>query len=278
MTSLNQRITSLENNSGTGTGTTTIADVENLQTTLDTKQETLTAGDNITIVDNVISSSGSGTGTTTIADVENLQTTLDSKQNQLTAGDNITIYGNIISSTGGGSSSSGFVGFKLTSSSYYIATINYGGSSSGKPTSDQIYTDAGTPFNWDETVYNSGGGTIASTSYTSTASGDKTFTYPYYQIPTAGYWEISYSFGTATTGGLVLKVWIVKETAPLTGEVILATSTDQPSYKEYNSTINYFNAGDKVWMKRGGWNYSTGTVNIEGQTPYGFFQGRYIGT
>jgi len=58
--SLNKRLTTLENTSGSGTGTTTIADVENLQTTLDTKQETLTAGDNITIVDNVISSSGGG--------------------------------------------------------------------------------------------------------------------------------------------------------------------------------------------------------------------------
>ena len=58
--SLNKRLTTLENTSGSGTGTTTIADVENLQSTLDTKQETLTAGDNITIVDNVISSSGGG--------------------------------------------------------------------------------------------------------------------------------------------------------------------------------------------------------------------------
>ena len=40
MTSLNQRITSLENNSGTGTGTgtVTIASVESLQSTLDAKQ------------------------------------------------------------------------------------------------------------------------------------------------------------------------------------------------------------------------------------------------
>ena len=41
MTSLNQRITSLENNSGTGTGTVTIASIENLQSTLDAKQNTI---------------------------------------------------------------------------------------------------------------------------------------------------------------------------------------------------------------------------------------------
>ena len=58
--SLNKRLTTLENTSGSGTGTTTIADVENLQSTLDTKQNQLTAGDNIIIVDNVISSSGGG--------------------------------------------------------------------------------------------------------------------------------------------------------------------------------------------------------------------------
>ena len=59
MTSLNQRITNLENNTGTGTGTVTIASIENLQSSLDSKQDQLTAGDNITIVDNIISSSGS---------------------------------------------------------------------------------------------------------------------------------------------------------------------------------------------------------------------------
>jgi hypothetical protein len=63
MMSLNQRITTLENNTGTGTGTgtTTIADVENLQTTLDLKQDSLTAGDNITISGNIISSTGGTT-------------------------------------------------------------------------------------------------------------------------------------------------------------------------------------------------------------------------
>ena len=43
MTSLNQRITNLENNTGTGTGTgtVTIASIENLQSTLDAKQNTI---------------------------------------------------------------------------------------------------------------------------------------------------------------------------------------------------------------------------------------------
>ena len=110
MTSLNQRIKILEVYSGIETSVISISDVSELQTELDTKQDTLTAGDNITIVDNVISSSGGGSGTTTIADVENLQSTLDTKQETLTAGDNITIVDNVISSSGGGSSS--FVGFR----------------------------------------------------------------------------------------------------------------------------------------------------------------------
>ena len=53
MTSLNQRIKILE------TSVISISDVSELQDNIDSKQETLTAGTNITIVDNVISSSGS---------------------------------------------------------------------------------------------------------------------------------------------------------------------------------------------------------------------------
>jgi len=235
-------------------------------------------------VDNVSTSGGDGTTDTTALQAQIDTNTTDisgiqiHKQNTLVAGDNITIVNNTISSGGGGGGGSDFIGFKLTSSTYNITTINYGGSSTGNPTTDQIYTDAGTPFNWDQTLYNVGGGSVGSTSYTSTASGNKIFTYPYYEIPITGYWEISYSFGTFTSGSLFLKVWVVRETAPLTGEVFIATSRDQPSYKEYNSAIQFFNAGDKVWMKRGGWNFSTGTVNVEGSFPYGYFQGRYIGS
>ena len=115
MTSLNQRIKILE------TSVISISDVSELQYNIDSKQETLTAGTNITIVDNVISSSGSGgTSASLISDVSGLQdeldalsltdttlqTSIDSKQGILTAGDNITIVDNVISSSGGGSSSS----------------------------------------------------------------------------------------------------------------------------------------------------------------------------
>ena len=107
MTSLNQRIKILEVYSGIETSVISISDVSELQTELDTKQDTLTAGDNITIVDNVISSSGSGgSGASLISDVSGLQVELDSKQNVLTSGDNITIVDNVISSTGSSSSSS----------------------------------------------------------------------------------------------------------------------------------------------------------------------------
>ena len=60
------------------------------QAQLDVKQDVLTAGDNITITGNVISSSGGIT-----------QAQLDVKQDTLSAGDNITITGDVISSTGG---------------------------------------------------------------------------------------------------------------------------------------------------------------------------------
>ena len=65
--SLSQRITFLENNSSsTESGVaTTIANVENLQTSLDSKQNQLSAGDNIIILDNVISSTGSSTSSST---------------------------------------------------------------------------------------------------------------------------------------------------------------------------------------------------------------------
>jgi len=63
-----------------------------VKNTLDGKQNTLTAGNNITIdVNNVISSSGGGGGIT--------QEQLDGKQNTLLAGQNITISGNTVSST-----------------------------------------------------------------------------------------------------------------------------------------------------------------------------------
>jgi len=63
------------------------------QAQLDTKQDTLTAGTNITIdANNVISSTGGG---------EVTQVQLDTKQDLLTAGDNITITGDVISSSGG---------------------------------------------------------------------------------------------------------------------------------------------------------------------------------
>ena len=74
MTSLNQRIKILEVYSGIETSVISISDVSELQTELDTKQDTLTAGDNITIVDNIISSSGSGgSGASNISEITGLQ-------------------------------------------------------------------------------------------------------------------------------------------------------------------------------------------------------------
>lgn len=65
-----------------------ISDVANLQTTLNGKQDTLTAGQNITIVDNVISATGGGTGSAnwgsiggTMSDQTDLKQALDGKAN-----------------------------------------------------------------------------------------------------------------------------------------------------------------------------------------------------
>jgi len=119
--------------------TLAISDITNLQSQLDSKQNTLTAGSNITIVNDVISATGvdenisvtnisvsnevsssivkatttnSNNGnfstlnvstlnaTLGISDITNLQTELDSKQDNLTAGANISILNNVISATG----------------------------------------------------------------------------------------------------------------------------------------------------------------------------------
>ena len=73
---------------------------------LEGKQEKLVAGDNITIVGNVISSTGGGPGgsidLSSYAKKEDVDAALAGKQDTLTAGENITIKNNVISSKGGG--------------------------------------------------------------------------------------------------------------------------------------------------------------------------------
>jgi len=59
----------LEVYSGVETSIIAISDVSGLQEEIYTKQGVLTAGSNITIVDNVISSSGSGGSASNISDV-----------------------------------------------------------------------------------------------------------------------------------------------------------------------------------------------------------------
>ena len=73
----------------TPTLTTQLTSKLYVDTALNGKQDTLTAGTNITISGNTISSTGGIT-----------QAQLDTKQNTLTAGTNITIPGNTISATG----------------------------------------------------------------------------------------------------------------------------------------------------------------------------------
>ncbi len=86
---------------------------KNIDTLKTTKQDVLTAGTNITIVDGVISAKGGGSGDVTTEELEKeinarktadstLQSNIDKKQDTLTAGNNITITNNVISATGGG--------------------------------------------------------------------------------------------------------------------------------------------------------------------------------
>jgi hypothetical protein len=217
----------------------------------------------ITIVDNVISSTGGGGG----GDIT--QTDLDTKQDVLTAGTGITLFANVISA------GSSFIGFKLCSVSNLLTLI--AGAGSGAPTADQIYTDGGTPFNWDRTLFNVGGGIVGSSTYTASQQANQLKTYPYYEVGTSGYYKLSYSIGQNSSNSTFLKVYVIRETAPLTGTVVLAVGNDQPAYKEYNETIVYLDVGDRVWMKRGGFNQSTGINYIEGADPIGYFAGVYLG-
>ena len=78
-----------------------------LKSELDGKQDKLTAGDNITIVNNVISSTGGGGGSVDLsayAKTEDVNAGLATKQDTLIAGNGIIIEQNVISATGGGGS------------------------------------------------------------------------------------------------------------------------------------------------------------------------------
>jgi hypothetical protein len=90
------------------------------QADLDTKQDVLTAGTGIDIKNNVISSSGGGDVT---------QADLETKQDVLTAGTGIEITNNVISSTGGGSSP--FIGFRAAGNETFAQTIAFGQNPSG---------------------------------------------------------------------------------------------------------------------------------------------------
>ena len=75
-----------------------------LKSELDGKQDKLTAGDNITIVNNVISSTGGGGGSVDLsayAKTEDVNAGLATKQDTLIAGNGIIIEQNVISATGG---------------------------------------------------------------------------------------------------------------------------------------------------------------------------------
>ena len=75
-----------------------------LKSELDGKQDKLTAGDNITIVDNVISATGGGGSVdlSAYAKTVDVNAGLATKQDKLIAGNGISIEQNVISATGGG--------------------------------------------------------------------------------------------------------------------------------------------------------------------------------
>jgi len=87
-----------------GNITGTLSAQTDLQTALNAKQNTLTAGTGIAIADNVISNTQTsavwGNVTGTLSEQTDLQSALNAKQNTLTAGTNITISDNTISAAG----------------------------------------------------------------------------------------------------------------------------------------------------------------------------------
>ena len=86
-----------------GYGITDCFNKVEIERLLNNKQDTLIAGDNITIKGNIISSTGGGGSIdlSAYAKKEDVNTALRRKQDTLTAGENITIKNNVISSKGG---------------------------------------------------------------------------------------------------------------------------------------------------------------------------------
>ena len=288
MTSLNQRIKILEVYSGIETSVISISDVSELQTELDTKQDTLTAGDNITIVDNVISSSGSGgTSASNICEITGLQDELDSKQNVLTAGDNITIVDNVISSSGSSSSASlisDVSGLQveldskqnvLTSGDNITIVDNVISSTGG----------GGSSFVGFKSVVNPGLGLVTIGGGNISTYFNDTTTLPYsydtnglfntstgiFTANTSGYWQISFKFyiydGEATqaqTNQLKLIRDGVESALFITG-----------LYNGQNDEVNTccpLLAGDQIFIY-----HFTGTTRYILDTATAFFEARFIG-
>ena len=260
MTSLNQRIKVLEVYSGIETSVNSISDVSELQTELDTKQDTLTAGDNITIVDNIISSSGSGgSGASNISEITGLQdeldalsltdttlqTSIDSKQDILTAGDNITIVDNVISSTGGGGSS--FIGFKsVVNPGLGLVTIGGGNIST-------YFNDTTTlPYSYDTNgLYNTSTGIFTAN--------------------TSGYWQISfkfYIFDGEATQAQTNQLKLIRDGVE---SALFITGLHNGQNDEVNTCCPLL-AGDQIYIS-----HQTGVTRYVLDTPNAFFEARFIG-
>jgi hypothetical protein len=274
MTSLNQRIKQLEVYSGLETSVIEISEVSGLQNELDTKQNTLSAGHNISIVNNVISSSGGTTDTTALQtqidtntnDISNIQT---NKQNTLIAGDNITIVGDTISASGGGSGTTIDSTTDLNCNTITtVGDINCGGiilapnqiSFRATYIGNYIVINSNTKLPYNVATRNIGGGYNSSTyEFTAPVSGSYFF-----------HASIFRDFNTNDNNNIGVD-FVLNDGSNTT----IIQRIENLGYQIHNGTsVTFMNAGERVYIQR-----SFGRVALIGQTnsEYITFFGYLIG-
>jgi hypothetical protein len=205
--------------------TSLLQEIKALIASVDTKQDNLTAGDNITIVSNVISSEVS-------------QEDLNLIQDQITAGDNITIASNVISlpstinvsninSTNFSSVDAIFSGVRRTPNQvYFLATR----------TADVTVTATGAlPYNKIKTNI---GNAYSNTTYRFTAPYDGTYVF-FYSMVTNG--NNSYQVDLRKIVGTVESTLTRSARSAQTANGFLATIS--------KNEATFLNSGDIIYVK-----------------------------
>jgi len=220
--------------------TSLLQKIKALIASVNTKQDIITPGDNISIVNNVISSEVS-------------QEDLDLKQDQLTVGDNITIASNVISlpstinvsninSTNFSSVDAIFSGIRRTPNQvFFLATR----------TTVQTPSTTST-LQFDKITTNIGGG-YSNTTFQFTAPYDGTYLF-FYSMVTNG--NIQYQFDLRTIVG--------------TTDTVKARQTRPGSASQGSMTITqthalYLTSGTKVYLK-----LNSGSINLFIDPPCAF--------